>query len=160
MNESKLISERLKMSGVLLDPRLKRDCHPLGRLEGSELLLMRNALFPWFVLVPETAEIEFYRLEMQLQMQLLSQINLLSEFIVENFPTDKINIGMIGNMVSQLHVHVVGRNREDSCWPGVVWGTQQFRPYETGEVVKIAEKLTSSMHGRFSADPAIITLKE
>ena len=142
------------MSGVLLDPRLKRlsSTWATGR---QRTAVDAKCAVSLVCTGSETAEIEFYRLEMQLQMQLLSQINLLSEFIVENFPTDKINIGMIGNMVSQLHVHVVGRNREDSCWPGVVWGAQQFRPYETGEVVKNSREVNILNAWSVSADPQL-----
>lgn len=127
-----------------LDPALKNDCHLLGYLDSSVLLLMRNALFPWFVLVPRTSEIEFYRLAPELQIKVVDQINLVSRFIEQNFQIDKLNIASIGNIVSQLHVHVVGRSRNDICWPGVVWGVKESRPYEPEQVAQIQEKLATS----------------
>jgi len=141
------------MSGTLLDPRLEKDTHLLGSLDTTQLLLMRNALFPWFVLVPETDEIEFYKLDPKIQVQLLDQINLLAEFIESHYPIEKMNIGLIGNMVSQLHVHLVGRNRKDICWPDVVWGVKEFKPYQPGEVEKTVEKLVQAMRERFRARP-------
>ena len=141
------------MSGIFLDPRLREDSHLLGWLDTTQLLLMRNALFPWFVLVPETDEIEFYKLDPKSQAQLLDQINLLSEFIESNYPIDKMNIGLIGNIVSQLHVHLVGRNRQDICWPNVVWGVKEFKPYQPGEVEKTLDKLVLALQDRFRARP-------
>ena len=141
------------MSGTLLDPRLEKDTHLLGSLDTTQLLLMRNALFPWFVLVPETDEIEFYKLDPKIQVQLLDQINLLAEFIESHYPIEKMSIGLIGNMVSQLHVHLVGRNRKDICWPDVVWGVKEFKPYQPGEVEKTVEKLVQAMRERFRARP-------
>ncbi|HXK57102.1 MAG: HIT domain-containing protein [Gammaproteobacteria bacterium] len=141
------------MPGIGLDTRLKQDSHLLGWLGSTDLLLMRNALFPWFVLVPETDEIEFYKLDSRIQMQLLTQINLISEFIESNFQIDKLNIGLIGNVVPQLHVHVVGRRREDICWPGVVWGVKESIPYAAGQVEKIVTQLLLLPHAAFRANP-------
>lgn len=139
------------MSKIQLDHRLKKDCYLLGCLDTSELLLMRNAFFPWFVLVPQTDEIEFYKLEPKFQAQIMGQINRVSEFIVAYYPVDKMNIGMIGNIVAQMHVHVVGRSRDDICWPGVVWGVKTFRPYQPEDVEAIVEKLVAFMQDSFCA---------
>jgi diadenosine tetraphosphate (Ap4A) HIT family hydrolase len=139
------------MTDFSLDPVLKKDCHLLGDLDSSVLLLMRNALFPWFVLVPRTSEIEFYRLDRESQVKVVNQINLVSRFIEETFQIDKLNIASIGNIVSQLHVHVVGRSRNDICWPGVVWGVQEFRPYESDQVAQIEDKLAATFPAIFRA---------
>lgn len=141
------------MPEIKLDHRLRKDCHVLGRLDTSALLLMRNAFFPWFVLVPQTDEIEFYKLAPRFQAQITGQISHLSEFVAEHYPVDKMNIGMIGNMVSQMHVHVIGRNRDDICWPGVVWGVQAFRPYQPEDIEFIVEKLAVYMQDGFCACP-------
>jgi len=141
---------------VQIDPRLAQDSHLLGWLGGTRLLLMRNAHFPWFVLVPATGETEFYKLDAHLQSRILAQINQLADFIQHNFQIDKINIGMIGNIVSQLHIHVIGRRRDDICWPGVVWGTKEFRHYQPEQVEKIAAGLTLYLADRFRADPDCI----
>ncbi len=141
------------MPDIILDSRLKADGHLLGWLGATHVLLMRNALFPWIVLVPDTDEIEFYKLDAGFQMRIMSQVNLISEFIHSNFEIDKINIGLIGNVVPQLHVHVVGRNRKDICWPDVVWGVKPFSPYEPEHVEQIKDKLALRLMSAFCANP-------
>ena len=120
-----------------LNEQLAADCHTLGRNGSTLLLLNRNALYPWFILVPECNETEFYRLGPNQQSELLALINQLSGFIEHHFAVDKLNIAAIGNVVSQLHIHVIGRNRTDPTWPGVVWGTEQYEEYDPQRVAKI-----------------------
>ena len=129
------------MKDFILDSKLANDCHLLGKMDDNILLLMRNSLYPWFILVPQTNEIELYKLDQDNQQKILSQMNEISKFVEDNFKIDKINIGLIGNMVPQLHVHIIGRHKQDACWPGVVWGGSKFKPYDVSEVTKIKEKL-------------------
>lgn len=137
------------MSQLKIDSRLQADSHQLGKLGSSSLLLMRNSLFPWFVLVPETEETEFYRLELTIQHTILSQINLVARFIENNYSIDKMNIATIGNIVSQMHMHIVGRTKKDICWPGVVWGVQEQQEYEPAQLTEIKQKLNDAMPGEF-----------
>lgn len=132
------------MEKFVLDPRLESDCIYLGELQLSQVLLMNNALVPWFILVPETDVKEIFLLEQNQQVSLLNEINLLSEFVSESFKVDKLNIGAIGNIVNQLHVHVVGRSTDDFCWPEVVWGKQEKKLYSCAEI----EKIRSSLIGK------------
>ena len=111
------------MSGFALDPRLRADCFELGRLGFCRLLLLDNAAVPWFILVPETDVCEIIDLAEEQQLELLRLAGLVARFVRTEFPVDKLNIAAIGNVVRQLHVHVVGRSAGDYCWPGVVWGT-------------------------------------
>ncbi|MDT8384117.1 MAG: HIT family protein [Gammaproteobacteria bacterium] len=134
---------------MTLDPRLAADTHPLGRLDDCLLLIAKNALFPWFILVPETQEIEFYKLDSQQQGRLQQHINAVSGFIEGYFSTDKINIASIGNIVSQLHIHVIGRRQDDACWPGVVWGTSQFKAYEKPTLDAIKSRLGPALGDSF-----------
>lgn len=120
-----------------LHDRLAADCHLLGRNGSCLLLLNRNALYPWFILVPECNETEFYRLGPEQQSEVLALINRLSRFIENHFAVDKLNIATIGNVVSQLHIHVIGRQQTDACWPGVVWGMAQFEAYLPQRVAEI-----------------------
>jgi len=112
----------------------------------SRLLLMNNALVPWFILVPEVQVTEFHDLPSEQQHQLLDEINALSGFIMAHFGAEKINLGAIGNKVRQLHIHVIGRFESDAYWPGVVWGAPGTKPCDEGTVrslrVALAEKLT------------------
>jgi diadenosine tetraphosphate (Ap4A) HIT family hydrolase len=133
------------MAGFELDSRLARDCIVLGRLDISQLLLMNNALVPWFILVPVTTETEIVDLSAQDQARLLQEINLISVFIREHFNITKLNTAAIGNVVSQLHIHVVGRDPADYCWPDVVWGRQERRAYSDEELHKISGAIKAQL---------------
>lgn len=133
------------MNNFALDPRLEKDCLVLGRMSLSMLLLMDNALVPWFILVPRTSKSEVFDLSAEDQASLLEEINVLSAFIKNNFETSKINIASIGNIVSQLHVHVVGRDPSDYCWPGVVWGVQEKKAYTDQQVNEILTALREQL---------------
>jgi diadenosine tetraphosphate (Ap4A) HIT family hydrolase len=105
-------------------PRLLADCHQLGRLALCRVLLNRNATLPWFILVPEVGPeiIELHELDGARRQQLATELDLVARFTRARFDVAKLNIAAIGNIVQQLHVHVVGRHPGDPCWPGVVWG--------------------------------------
>jgi diadenosine tetraphosphate (Ap4A) HIT family hydrolase len=111
-----------------LDERLANDCHQLADLKLSHLLLMNNALLPWFILVPRVEVVELHELTTAQQQQLLEEINLISRFVQQTFTPDKLNIAAIGNIVRQMHIHIVARRVDDICWPGVVWGMTQRKP--------------------------------
>lgn len=132
-----------------LDPRLQADCLALGTLGGSRLLLMNNALVPWFVLVPDTAHTELYELLPEQQSGVLTAVNALSALLRNRLDAQKINVAAIGNVVAQLHVHVVGRRPDDFCWPGVVWGAQERRPYTDAEAAGIAAVVGESLGETF-----------
>ena len=132
-----------------LDERLKADTYQLGKLDNNLLLLSKNASFPWFILVPATEEIEYHKLNPEQQIKTQQHINAIAQFIEAQFPIDKINIASIGNIVSQLHIHIIGRNKEDACWPGVVWGTSHFKDYETREVDKLRIALAENVGEAF-----------
>jgi diadenosine tetraphosphate (Ap4A) HIT family hydrolase len=136
---------------MILDERLQKDSYALGFMESSRLLLSRNAHFPWFILVPDTRKTEFYELAKAQQHLLLEQINRLSAFISRHFSIDKLNVATIGNVVSQMHIHIVGRHHSDVCWPGVVWGNSQFQDYPDGEVESIRDKLELDLLEAFQA---------
>lgn len=113
-----------------LHEQLRKDCHVLGRLDAGYLLLLDNALVPWFILVPETDKTEFYQLDAELQQRVMDSINRVSAWIEENLEVDKLNVAMIGNKVPQMHIHIIGRRKDDYCWPGVVWASSEKRPYD------------------------------
>ena len=84
---------------------------------------------------------EIFKLETIQQQQLQITINQLAQFVESNFNTDKLNIATIGNVVSQLHVHVIGRYTNDFCWPQPVWGKTQFSEYSAEELQSIKNNL-------------------
>ncbi len=108
-----------------LHHQLAADCHVLGRLGKAHLLLHRNAAVPWFILVPEVEQEEFLELEAETQALLLNSCSGLGAFIKRRFGCHKLNFGAIGNVVPQLHLHVIGRSADDACWPAPVWGNLQ-----------------------------------
>lgn len=112
------------MSRFALHPRLVEDCHRLDRLELSQVLLHRNALLPWFILVPEVESrlTELHELDEARRRILDDELDVLARFLKTRMGSTRVNIAAIGNIVPQLHLHVVGRKEDDPCWPGVVWG--------------------------------------
>jgi len=108
----------------------------------SELLLMRDANYPWFILVPARDSVrEIHELSAADRQQLLAESCLLAEALVRAFRPDKLNIAAIGNVVPQLHLHHVVRYRGDACWPAPVWGQCPARPYGPGELEQCADQL-------------------
>jgi diadenosine tetraphosphate (Ap4A) HIT family hydrolase len=124
-----------------LDHRLNKDCFTLAESEHSLWLLLNNSLFPWIVIVPKTEQTELYLLAASEQQSLTKQTNLLSEFVQQHFACDKLNVACIGNIVKQMHLHIIARTTNDPCWPGIVWGTSFKEPYQTHQVLKIQQQL-------------------
>src|SRR3954466_4194331 len=113
-----------------LDSRLAADTLPVGDLELSSVLLLNDARFPWFVLVPRIPDAsEITDLSDEQAVRLMREIRIATAVMVELAKPDKVNVGALGNIVTQLHVHVVGRFRSDPAWPGPVWGHGSRTPY-------------------------------
>lgn len=147
------------MTEFRLDPRLERDTFELGRLNGQILLLMNNALVPWLILVPRSHHLEVHHLSEGEQLKLWNSASALSQHLLARFDVTKINLGAIGNLVPQLHLHVVGRRAGDHAWPGVVWGHPESTPYLPEQVRAIAQGLqcAPAVQG-FTINPALETL--
>lgn len=133
------------MTEFELDPRLQNDCFILSESELFLVLLMNNSLVPWFILVPKTDVTELYQLDEVMQSKVLGQINLISQFINDEFKPDKLNVAAIGNIVNQLHIHIVGRYKSDVYWPGVVWGSNEKKAYQQDELDSIKSQLNTSL---------------
>lgn len=114
----------------------------LGRFELSHLLLMQDANYPWFILVPDRDGVsEIYQLSEEDQIQLMRESTLLSRVLKKQFGADKLNIAALGNIVPQLHVHHVVRYRNDPAWPAPVWGKLPARPYEDHHLQAVIGKI-------------------
>lgn len=133
------------MNNFKLNEQLKKDCIELGKMKVSRLLLFNNSLAPWFILVPEVEVYEFYELDIKIQQSILQETNALSRFLKQQMKVDKINIATIGNIVKQLHIHVVGRNKNDYCWPNVVWGAKGKQIYTDYEIKSIKDNLEKNI---------------
>jgi len=117
-----------------LNPQLAKDTVEVGDLLLARVLLMNDANFPWLLLVPRRPNVsEVFDLDEIEQGQLVSEITLLARVLKDVTTCDKLNIATIGNVVPQLHVHIVARRRDDAAWPRPVWGTLPARPYEPAE---------------------------
>lgn len=124
-----------------LDPRLQNDCYQLAESDNSHFLLLNNSYFPWFIIVPKTTQTELYQLSEAQQLTLQNESNLLSEFAHTHFECDKLNVASIGNIVKQMHIHIIARTESDPCWPSVVWGAEFKRTYKLEEALQIQQKL-------------------
>ena len=125
-----------------LDPQLERDTAMVGDLPLSRVLLMNDANFPWLIAVPRHAgAVELFDLDAAERAQLMGELALLAQLLKDLTGCHKINIAAIGNVVSQLHVHVVARRRDDPPWPRPVWGAQPPRPYEAAERDRLIEAI-------------------
>ena len=119
------------MSTWSLDPQLARDTFVLGDLPLSRVLLMNDANYPWLILVPRRpALVEIIDLAGSERVQLMAEIARASQALKAATACDKLNIAAIGNVVAQLHVHIVARRRGDPAWPKPVWGHAPARPYD------------------------------
>jgi diadenosine tetraphosphate (Ap4A) HIT family hydrolase len=111
-----------------LDPRLAADTAFVADWDLCRVLLMDDARFTWLILVPRRVHaIELDDLTFDDQAVLLREIDRAMALLRSVAPCDKLNIGMLGNIVAQLHVHVVARHRGDAAWPGPVWGSGATR---------------------------------
>lgn len=105
----------------VLDPRLQQDCLVLGDFPLCRLLLSKDANYPWFILVPRQADVsELFDLTAADQQQLWQETTCLANSLKQEFAADKMNVATLGNVVSQLHMHVIVRHRNDAAWPAPV----------------------------------------
>ena len=120
------------MSDFELHPRLKADTWHVASLELSELLMMNDGQYPWFILVPrQTYASEIFQLSSEHRHQLFNESCLLAQLLQDHFKPDKLNIATIGNLVPQLHMHHVCRYSIDPVWPAPVWGKLPPQPFSS-----------------------------
>lgn len=124
---------------MILHVQLKKDCVVLGQLDLCAVLLMKDANYPWLILVPQRENIsEIYQLSEVDQQQLMRESSQVSRALVACFHADKINVAALGNMVPQLHIHHVVRYKQDIAWPAPVWG---FAPSKDYHPVELEERV-------------------
>jgi len=118
-----------------LHPQLARDTAPVGDLALARVLAMNDANYPWVILAPRRASaVEIIDLDVADRGQLMAEIAQVSAALKGLTGCDKLNVAAIGNVVPQLHVHVVARRRTDPTWPHPVWGAALPRPYAAAEL--------------------------
>lgn len=122
-----------------LHPQLLSDCHRLGAMASGELLLSRNAALHWFILVPDTEVADLLDLPPDRLQQVLADCQRLSQWLKQARGYPKVNFAGLGNVVPQMHLHVIGRHSDDACWPRPVWGNLPAGPawqHATLEAIK------------------------
>lgn len=119
-----------------LDPQLAADTHPLARYALCDLRLMDESHYPWLILVPRIPGArELSDLDAPQRHQLSDEIERASRLLHDAFSPYKLNVAALGNVVAQLHVHVIARFEDDPAWPAPVWGKVETKPYTPEELV-------------------------
>lgn len=127
------------MEKFKLNERLEKGCVDFGSHGICRVLLKNNSHFLWFILVPEIAPsiTEIHQLSEAQYNSINASTRFIAGFLSDHFSPEKINIGNIGNVVRQMHIHVVGRNSSDPAWPGVVWACSEKQPYSEPRISEI-----------------------
>ncbi len=137
------------MPPFALHPRLAADTIPVGDLPLCRVLLMRDARFPWLVLVPRREDLtEFVDLDALERTVLMEEIALASHALRRETGAEKLNVGALGNIVAQLHVHVVARFAADPAWPGPVWGSGTAVPYSDDAAQTLVSRIGAALSFR------------
>jgi len=129
-----------------LHPQLAEDTHPVASWPLCELRLMDDANHPWLILVPRVVDaVELIDLSPQQQAELLREVGVASRMLQAAFRPHKLNVAALGNLVPQLHVHVIARFRDDIAWPRPVWGMAAAKRYGAEALVQRIEALREAL---------------
>lgn len=129
----------------VLHERLAADTVALADWPLCRVLLMNDASYPWLILVPRRPGLkEIHDLDKDERAQLTEEICRASRALLSKFSPDKINVGALGNLVPQLHLHVIARFTTDPAWPGPVWGARPPVPYESGALQERVAAMTAA----------------
>ncbi|MCK9237630.1 MAG: HIT domain-containing protein [Thiopseudomonas sp.] len=136
----------------VLDERLKNDTCWLGDFPLCRVLLMNDSRYPWLILVPRQADIsEVFQLSAPQQQTLWQETTQVAHALNTLFAADKMNIATLGNVVSQLHMHVVARMRNDAAWPAPVWGKGTAEPYSAEQIQLLRQQIGTVLGETFTA---------
>lgn len=120
------------MSEFELDGRIARDSDLIATLDLCQLRIQNDSRWPWLVMVPQRADMtEIFELSEADQAHLAAEVNQVAAALKEITGATKINVGALGNIVRQLHVHVIARFEGDANWPGPIWGYGSAEPYDS-----------------------------
>ena len=116
-----------------LHESLAADCITLDDWPLCRVLLMNDATYPWLILVPRRPGLrDFHDVDQSDMKQFTDEISRASRALQSSFTPIKINVAALGNMVPQLHVHIIARFADDPAWPGPIWGKVPSQAYESG----------------------------
>lgn len=129
-----------------LHEMLIKDCIDIFELPLCKVLLMNDRQYPWFVLVPKVNDIlDIYQLEWEQQTQFLNESSLLSEVLMGIYQGTKMNVGALGNLCPQLHIHHIVRFKKDIAWPKPVWGAFPAIPYSEDELDEVKSNVCDAL---------------
>jgi diadenosine tetraphosphate (Ap4A) HIT family hydrolase len=130
----------------ILHSRLASDTTTLGDLPLCQVLLSKEALGPWLILVPRKEDLtEIHHLPEDEQYQLIRESSAVATLLEDNYQADKINVGALGNLVPQLHVHHIARFKVDVAWPGPIWGNTDGTQRSEELQLALAEDLRTEL---------------
>lgn len=129
-----------------LDERLARDSELITKLGLCQLRIQNDKRWPWLVLVPERNDVsELFELTPLDQAMLSFETNQVASALKQLTGATKINVGALGNIVRQLHVHIIARTEGDPCWPGPIWGQGTPEPYSDNDRHDFMRKLAGAL---------------
>jgi diadenosine tetraphosphate (Ap4A) HIT family hydrolase len=130
-----------------IDPAFLTTSEPLGDLALCHARLQNDARYPWIVLIPRVAgAVELEDLAGPDLAALMAEVLAAGRAVrALDAPVEKLNVGALGNVTRQLHVHVVGRNVGDPAWPGPVWGHSAAKPYDATTLAKAVKMAQTAM---------------
>ena len=130
-----------------LHSQLKRDSFFVSSLPLSELRLVNDKRFPWLMLVPRAnSAYEITDLTSEQQQMLMRESDAVMRVLKEFTHADKMNIANLGNVVSQLHIHIVARFKNDAAWPKPIWGHGDMLAYSKDEAQELIENIQEKLH--------------
>ncbi|MFT6077062.1 MAG: diadenosine tetraphosphate (Ap4A) HIT family hydrolase [Myxococcota bacterium] len=130
-----------------LHHKLKADAFLIKDLDLCQILLINNKLYPWFILVPRKPDlVEIIDLSESDQILLMKEISFFSTIVKKVFQADKLNIAALGNMVPQLHIHIIARFKDDPSFPKPVWVSDQLEKYNEKDLESVFESLKEELN--------------
>ena len=134
------------MNDFILHSKLAADTFEVLRLEVGQLLLMNDARYPWLILVPQVSDMrDLHNLSTKQYQAVTQEIAQVSEVLESVTQAHKMNVGALGNMVPQLHIHIIARQTNDAAWPAPVWGVGEAKPYSEDAAKTLIQKIASKL---------------
>jgi diadenosine tetraphosphate (Ap4A) HIT family hydrolase len=134
------------MSDFILHSKLAADTFEVLSLKVSQLLLMNDARYPWLILVPEVSDMrDLHNLSAKQYHSVTQEIAQVSKVLESVTQAHKMNVGALGNMVPQLHIHIIARQTNDAAWPAPVWGVGEAQPYSQDAAKILVQQIASKL---------------
>lgn len=134
------------MNDFILNSKLAADTFEVLSLEVSQLLLMNDARYPWLILVPQVSGMrDLHNLSTKQYQAVTQEIVQVSEVLESLAQAHKMNVGALGNMVPQLHIHIIARQTNDAAWPAPVWGVGEAQPYSQDAAKTLIQQIASKL---------------